>query len=220
MLPKFFVLEGGEGSGKSSISKWIVSRLNGSGVDALSTREPGGSPYAEKIRKVIFADEAKHADAETMFGLVWAARRDHLINKIIPAAEKGTVVICDRFDASTYAYQIAGQEQPGLKDLFWRIRAHYLGLSTPQAYVIFDVDPSIGLARVKNRANTRTHFDNRDIGFHQRVRAGFFEFSSSAAQIESHTVDASLPMDKVQRTVLDLLERLINRCPLLSPDAR
>ncbi|MDP2650293.1 MAG: dTMP kinase, partial [bacterium] len=95
----FIVIDGGEGSGTTTVAKAVVEHF---GWGAVYTREPGGSPYAEKIRDLVLSDEAKHSDAETQFALFWAARRDHLKHSVIPALADGKIVISDRFDSSTY----------------------------------------------------------------------------------------------------------------------
>ncbi len=195
MRGTWLVLDGGEGAGKSTVCRRAKVILEGSGRYVISTREPGGSPFAEKIRTLILSNDAAHADAETLFGLFWSARRDHLVTTIKPAFENGALVLCDRFDSSTFAYQIAAQEQRQLTDLFWRMRTHYLGDISPDLYVIFDIDPRIGLSRVERRkADERNHLDARDLDFHNRVRAGFLEFAGSVI----HTViDASKGHEEV-----------------------
>ena len=115
----FIVIDGGEGSGTTTVSKEIVKQF---GWGAIYTREPGGSLYAEKIRELVLSDDAKTSDAETQFALFWAARRDHIKKTVAPALAEGKVVICDRFDSSTYAYQLIAQEQIQLVELFWKIR--------------------------------------------------------------------------------------------------
>src|SRR5579864_4280814 len=103
---KFIVLEGGEGAGKSTQLRVIKEIL---GDDIVITREPGGSPYAEEIRNVILkSTNAGQADAKTHFALFWAARADHMKNTVLPALNAGKHVISDRFDSSTFAYQIYG----------------------------------------------------------------------------------------------------------------
>ncbi|MCX6717094.1 MAG: dTMP kinase, partial [Candidatus Taylorbacteria bacterium] len=141
----FIVVDSGEGAGKTS-------QLNRAkevfGDSLVLTREPCGSPYAEEIRNIILkSPNAGQADANTLFALFWAARADHMKNTIIPALEAGKTVISDRFDSSTFAYQIIAQEAKELKDFFWQMRDFYLGDLKPDIYIYFDIDPVIGLAR-------------------------------------------------------------------------
>ncbi len=199
------MLDGGEGTGTTTMSKDAVTSLVREGIPALWTREPGGSPFAEKIRELILSDDAKHADAETMFGLFWAARRDHLIQTVIPALQKGAVVICDRFDSSTWAYQLCAQEQKQLKDLFWAMRQHYLGEWIPDLYIILDVAPSVALARAKRRVGKMSHFDERELDFHNRVREGFKEFTHVAPH---RVIDAGEPKEAVLEKVLRTIKEM------------
>ncbi len=184
----FIVIDGGEGTGTTTMSKEAVLALETARIPAVWTREPGGSPYAEKIRELILSDDARHADAETMFGLFWAGRRDHMLHTVLPALKEGKVVISDRFDSSTWAYQLCAQEQRQLKDLFWAMRAHYLGEWVPDLYIFLDVAPSIALARAKRRVGKQTHFDERELDFHNRVREGFKEFTHHAPHRVHHPV--------------------------------
>lgn len=193
---KFIVIDGGEGTGTTTMSKYVAENKQ-----MLWTREPGGSPFAEDIRKLILSDVAKHADAETMFGLFWAARRDHLLQTVAPALMSGKGVVCDRFDSSTWAYQIIAQEQPQLRDLFWKMREHYVADLKPDLYIFLDVEPSVGLLRARGRGGALTHFDERALSFHTKVREGFLEF---ARLVDGIVVDAGQPMDAVKNQVLEL----------------
>jgi dTMP kinase len=206
---KFIVVDGGEGAGTTSMSKWVVDYSRQFGHDLLWTREPGGAPYAEKIRELILSADGKHADAETMFGLFWAARRDHLVSTVVPALEKGTHVISDRFDSSTWAYQIVGQKQPQLRDLFHAMRTHYVinaGVR-PDQYVILDVLPEIGLARAKGRGGTMTHFDERSLDFHRSVNNAFVAWARSYPT-ESVILDATMPEKDVRLGLLNVVGSL------------
>jgi len=205
---KFVVFDGGEGSGKTTVSKKAVQWLAAKGVRVLGTREPGGSPYAEKIRELILSPEAKETDAETMFALFWAARRDHLMRTVLPALDEGITVICDRFDSSTWAYQICGQDQPQLRELFWQMRKHYLGDLAPH-YVMFLVSPEVGLERARSRgADGINHFDDRVLTFHQRVKEGFLEFAKKVPPENLHIVNANSSQAEVEQEVFSILEHL------------
>ena len=189
----FIVIDSGEGAGKTS-------QLNRAkeiyGDSLVLTREPGGSPYAEEIRHVILkSPHAAQADAKTLFALFWAARADHLKNTVIPALEAGKTVISDRFDSSTFAYQIIAQGAKELKEFFWQMRDFYLGDLKPDLYVYFDIDPVIGLSRKNNQgADERNHFEDREIEFHKKLREGYKEFIT---HVPHAVIDASQPIDKV-----------------------
>ena len=189
----FIVVDSGEGAGKTSQLKQAQDFF---GDQLVLTREPGGSPYAEEIRNLILkSPNAGQADAKTLFALFWAARADHLKNTILPALENGKVVICDRFDSSTFAYQIVAQGARELEDFFWQMRDFYLGDLKPDLYIYFDIDPKIGLARKSGQGvEEQNHFEDRKIDFHNAVRAGFKEF---LPHVPNKVIDASQPIDTV-----------------------
>jgi dTMP kinase len=192
--------EGGEGAGKSLASKAIVVRLNETGIPSIWTREPGGSPDAEVIRQQIFG--LPNANADTMFGLFWAARAAHIKDTILPALARGEVVVSDRFDGSTWSYQLFGQDQQHLIPLFWEMRTHYLrDVLDALHYVYFDIDPTIGLGRVNSRGGEVTHFDERELSFHQNIRQGYEAFWPQISQ-ECARIDASLPASEVLENAL------------------
>ncbi len=193
----FIVIDGCEGAGKSSMIE--VLKTHFSDTKFLFTREPGGSPFAEQIRSLMLSPEAKDASAETQFGLVWGARHDHLMKTVKPALARGMHVVCDRFDSSTYAYQIHGQGGSHLKEYFWTTRDVYLGDLVPDMYVFFDVDPSVGIERVKGRKDDRTHFDERNLAFHTSVRNGFKEFLT---QVPSIVINANKTQEEVKESFI------------------
>ncbi len=197
---KFIVLEGSEGAGKSSQLKKIKEIY---GDEIIVSREPGGSPYAEEIRNVILnSPNAGQADAKTHFALFWAARADHLKNKIIPALESGKTVICDRFDSSTYAYQIFGQQAQELKEEFFTFREFFLGEAKPDLYIYMDVDTEIGLTRKTSQPEEINHFEARKIEFFNRMREGYSEFFT---KVPSVTVSANGTFNEVT----ELLKKVI-----------
>jgi dTMP kinase len=189
----FIVVDSGEGSGKTT-------QLNKAkeffGDSLVLTREPGGSIYAEEIRNLILNSvNAGQADAKTMFCLFWAARADHLKNIIKPALEAGKTVISDRFDSSTFAYQIVAQGARELEPLFWQMRETILGEWKPDFYIYFDLDPKIGLARKSKQGPGETnHFEDRKIEFHQKQRDGSKEFMTKVPHV---VIDASQSIEKV-----------------------
>ena len=206
MKGSFVVIDGGEGTGTTTMSKCAVEEVVRGGRKASWSREPGGSVFAETIREVILNPRARHADAETMFALFWAARRDHLVKKVKPLLEDGATIICDRFDSSTWAYQIRGQEQPQLAELFVHMREHYVRDMLPDRYIILDASPEVGLARAKGRGGTLTHFDERNIDFHRRVREGFREFAGTYG---ATVISAEAPEEVVKTMVLEVIEPLL-----------
>lgn len=200
---KFIVIDGGEGTGTTTISMYLASVF---GDNAIRTREPGGSPYAEKIRELILSDSAKETDAETQFALFWAARRDHMRSVIIPSLDAGKHVFCDRFDSSTWAYQICGKENPQLVNLFWTMREHYIGGYAPDLYMLLDIEPELGIARAKGRGGLPNHFDLAHIDFHKRVRKGFRDF---CGYYKYAIIDASAPLAEVKLEALRIVQDMI-----------
>jgi len=202
---KFIVIDSGEGAGKTTQIKHVKDLY---GDLVVLTREPGGTPYAEEIRDIILKSvNAGQADAKAMFSLYWAARADHLKNTIIPALEKGKIVICDRFDSSTFAYQIVAQDGRELEKLFWETRELFLGDTKPDLYIYFDIDPKIGLSRKNGQGvDERNHFEDRQIKFHNALRKGFKEFIK---YVPHEIIDASEPIDVVWNNFKTILEKEI-----------
>ncbi len=197
----FIVLDGGEGAGKTTVAHKVVNQL---GWNAIYTREPGGSPYAERIRELILSDEAKMSDAETQFALFWAARRDHLRHTIIPALSAGKIVITDRFDSSSYAYQIIAQGNRQLEELFWQKRKHFLQDYEPDIYIFLDITPEEGLKRAYSRGEENiNHFDKRKIDFHKKVYSGLNEFIIS--KVNGVRIDATQPIESVVKDVMNVI---------------
>lgn len=200
---KFIVLDGSEGSGKTTLLKKLQAEY---GDKIVTTREPGGTPYAEEIRAVILnSPNAKQADARTLFALFWAARAEHMKNKIVPALLSGKTVVTDRFDSSTFAYQIFGQGAEELKGDFFTFRDFFLADYKPDLYVYLDVDVRAGLARKESQKHELNHFDAREIEFFERMKVGFNEFLS---KVPSAVVDANPPFEEVYRSLVKAIEPL------------
>ncbi len=203
----FLVVDSGEGAGKTTQIKRAQDHF---GDLVMLTREPGGSPYAEEIRNLILkSPNADQADAKTLFALFWAARADHLKNTIVPALELGKVVICDRFDSSTFAYQIVAQGATELKEFFWQMRDFYLGGVRPDLYIYFDIDPKVGLVRKSRQgAEERNHFEDREITFHNSIKSGFKEFLS---KVPHKVINAAWPVHEVWRDFRAAIEEEISK---------
>lgn len=180
---RFITFEGGEGSGKST-QAWLLSeRLAANGVPVRTTREPGGSAFAEHVRSLLLAVDTapKGVLAEAL--LFNAARADHLQETIRPALVDGIWVICDRFADSTRVYQgIAGGLDSAVIDALERM---VLADTAPEMTFVLDIDPAIGLARAKLRRGTATAlsaddpFEARQLEFHQHLRAGFLAIAAA-----------------------------------------
>lgn len=199
----FIVLEGAEGSGKSTQLQALKDHY---GDAIITTREPGGTDYAEDIRSLALKHSlAGNADGKTIFLLMWASRAEHMFNKVQKALDEGKIVISDRFDSSTYALNIFGQEQKDLRDYFWQTRKVILGESVPDMYVHLDLSPERGLARREKDTKTQDHFDKRDLAFHQAVQEGYSEFYTHVP----HTcIDADRSIEKITKDLIDIVEKL------------
>lgn len=182
---RFITFEGGEGAGKSTQIAHLAKRLQTVGISATVTREPGGSPFAERLREVILdrAIAPKSAIAQAL--LFYAARADHLDTLIRPAMADGKWVLCDRFSDSTRAYQGAAGGIDA--DAIAAIDALVVGGTQPELTILLDLDPKIGLARANQRRTSTTPgafvsvdtFESRHLDFHQRLREGFLTIARS-----------------------------------------
>src|SRR3989344_5042238 len=157
---KLIILDGLDGSGKGAQIELLKKFLVDKKVSILFTREPGGSPYGEEIRKLILNSMGKSADPLTQFFLFWADRDDHMRKVVSPALLKGVNVISDRFDSSTFAFQIFGGVQTKLLQPFSFFRKLVLGEVEPSLYIVLDLPPDVALERIKkDKERLKTHFD-------------------------------------------------------------
>ncbi len=167
MTGRFITFEGIDGAGKSTHIEPLAQRLRARGLDVVCTREPGGTPLAERLRELVL-NEAMDGVAETL--LVFAARRDHIERVIVPALGRGDVVLCDRFTDATFAYQGfgRGQDLGPLRSLESWVQA---GLQ-PDLTLWFDVDPAVA-ARRRAEARPADRFEAEEVAFFERVREGY-----------------------------------------------
>ena len=196
MLNRFITLEGGEGGGKSTQIKLLAEALQAAGEAVCLTREPGGAPGAEEIRRLLVEGEPGRWTAETEALLHFAARADHLARTIRPALAAGKWVLCDRFADSTIAYQGYGH---GL-DLDWLrdLRRQVVADSEPGLTVILDLPVETGLARAAQRqgpaaSQAEDRYERMDRSFHQRLRDGFLALASASPE-RCKVIDASQPV--------------------------
>ena len=177
---RFITLEGGEGAGKSSQAKRLSAALEARGIRNVLTREPGGAPGAEQIRKLIVEGEPGRWDALTETLLLYAARADHLAHTIRPALAQGKWVISDRFSDSTDIYQGAGR---GLEtSTIAAIEAAAIGSFKPDLTVILDVPVDTGLQRARSHNHTEHRFESFDNAFHARLREAFRALAHSSPE--------------------------------------
>lgn len=177
---RFITFEGGEGAGKSTQLRLLADALTASGIEVVATREPGGSPGAEEIRKLLVTGEPGRWDAETEALLHFAARRDHLMRIVWPALERGAWVLCDRFADSTMAYQ--GYAQGLGRE---RVEALYrlvVGDFVPDLTLVIDVPTERGLERAGARAGHETRYERMGSPFHTRLRDAFLDIAKREPQ--------------------------------------
>jgi dTMP kinase len=195
--PRFVSLEGGEGAGKTTVLDALRSALQGSGCEVVNTREPGGTPLAERIRKLLLgnaADNGCEAPApETELLLMFAARAQHVRETIVPALQRGAWVVSDRFTDSSYAYQGAGR---GLDfGLIAELERRVVGLQ-PGLTLLLDVDVGEGRARARGRDLHPDRIEREHDDFFERVRAAFL--ARAAAEPERfRVIDAMRPAELV-----------------------
>ncbi len=195
---RFITLEGGEGAGKSTQARLLADWLGTRGIQTETTREPGGSPGAEEIRALLVTGETGRWDPLTETLLHYAARRDHMRARILPALTAGRWVVCDRFSDSTLAYQGYGQ---GVDlAVLAAIRTATIGDFAPDLTIILDVSPETRHARTSRRLGNEDRYERMTEAFHARVRAGFRAIAL-AEPARCTVIDADLPVDQVAAAI-------------------
>lgn len=205
MAGRFITFEGIDGSGKSTQARLLAETLSGEGREVVLTREPGGSPGAEEIRRLVLEGDPARWSAETEILLFTAARRDHLERLIEPALAAGKVVVCDRFADSTRMYQ--GLRAPGLRQVVDEL--HRLMIRRePDLTFILDMDPSKGHSRAKGRGGTEERFEDFGTSLQEQMRAGFLALAEEFSD-RCLVVDADRPVDDLAAEIARLArERL------------
>src|SRR3984885_13997292 len=194
MTGRFITLEGGEGTGKSTQIQRLKQALETKGLKVLATREPGGSPGAEQIRKLMVEGEPGRWDAITETLLAYAARADHVARTIGPALLADTWVICDRFSDSTFAYQGVGR---GLeRETIRRIDSAVLDDFAPDLTLVLDLDVATGLTRALSRSGAEARFEKFGPAFHEKLREAFLEIARRNPE-RCRVIDASGTEDQV-----------------------
>lgn len=197
----FVTLEGGEGAGKSSLSRGLAHALTSVGREVVATREPGGTPEGEALRRLLLdaAPGAWEPMSEVL--LHYAARAQHVARVIRPALARGAVVLCDRFADSTMVYQGFGLGVP--REAIAAIHRAVLGAFRPHLTVVLDVPVDLGLARAA-RERGPDRYEADATSFHERVRQGFLAIARAEPE-RCVVVDATRPAEEVLHAVLSLL---------------
>ena len=199
---RFITFEGGEGAGKSTQAKRLVAALETRGVSVCATREPGGSPGAEQIRKLLVEGEPGRWDALTETLMLFAARADHLAQTIRPALARESFVVCDRFTDSTYAYQGAGR---GLDETtIASIDEATTKGFRPNLTLILDVPVSEGLSRAGARGAQASRYERFDAAFHTRLRWFFHELAKREPE-RCVLIDSTAPADSVAACIWEIV---------------
>jgi dTMP kinase len=200
----FITFEGGEGAGKSTqiarLAAWL--RAGADGREVVTTREPGGSPRAERIRAAVLSGVAKPYGPFAEALLFAAARLDHLATVIRPGLARGAVILCDRFSDSTRAYQGAAGGVDA--DMLAALERVVVGPTRPDLTLILDLPPEAGLARARQRdraaARGPDRFEAEALGFHQRLRAAFLAIAA-AEPARCVVIDAQGAPDAVAQAI-------------------
>ena len=205
MKGKFITVEGSDGSGKTTFINSATEYLVKKGYKVITTREPGGTEFSEKVRELLF-DSSNEIDAKTESLLFCVSRRDHIIKKIIPYVEEGYIVICDRFVDSSIAYQSYGR---GLnKQDIIDINKYTTDGLEPDLTLYFNVDVEIGLSRTKGRGENN-RMDNESLKFYKDVKRGYDELSNDYKE-RIKVIDANQDYEKVEKDAFKILEGFLN----------
>ncbi|REK69201.1 dTMP kinase [Paenibacillus paeoniae] len=204
----FITIEGGEGAGKSSLIGQLANIIQEKGNRVVITREPGGIPIAEKIRTVILDPEHTTMDARTEALLYAASRRQHLVEKVIPALEAGEIVICDRFVDSSLAYQ-GHARGLGIEEV-WQINQFAIGGTMPDLTIYMDVSPEVGLERIAQAPGREINrLDLERLSFHERVREGYHLVMQQFPE-RIRRVNAEETPERVLQAVVAIVEQRLS----------
>jgi dTMP kinase len=203
---RFITLEGIEGAGKSTVAKFVSAWLGGHGIAVRLTREPGGTPLAERIRQIVLERGAEALAPVTEALLMFAARAQHVQHVIGPALARGEWVVCDRFTDATRAYQGSGRGVDAR--LLDALAAAVHGGLEPDCTVLFDLPAAAGLARARARpGGSGDRFEAETLVFFEKVRAGYLALARAEPR-RFHVLDAAAPLAEVQRALGALLSGL------------
>jgi len=203
----FITLEGPEGAGKSTNREYLAELLKQAGVEVVLTREPGGTPLAERIRELLLAPDTEVMAVDTELLLMFAARAQHLAGVIRPALARGAVVLCDRFTDATYAYQGGGR---GLAHERIAILEQFVqGDLRPDLTLVFDLPVEVGLARAAARGKL-DRFEQEQQSFFEAVRQTYLARAAQAPE-RYRVLDAAQPLSQVQADLAGLMPMLLER---------
>lgn len=201
---QFITFEGGEGSGKSTQIKLLADWLKHQNIDVILTREPGGTQSAEALRSILLTGDPDRWDGMSELLLLYAGRHDHVEKLIKPALAKGTWVLCDRFADSTMAYQGYGH---GLGvETVSAIHKIALGDFKPDLTLLFDIPVDLGLQRAVERRGDEMRYEEMDISFHDKLRAGYMEIAKSNPK-RCEIINADQTIELVREDIRDTIAK-------------
>ena len=203
---RFITLEGIEGAGKSTVARYILEWLRARNVPAVLTREPGGTPLAERVRELVLKPDGEALPATAELLLMFAARSIHVANLVRPALARGEWVICDRFTDATRAYQGGGRglDPARIESLAMLVHADL----APDLTLLLDLPVSVGLARARARQGQTDRFEQERGPFFERVRATYLAIAHAEPR-RVRIVDAARELPAVQAAVGAVLQGLL-----------
>lgn len=211
-MPSFITFEGVEGCGKTTQIQLLSDHLAAKGLDVVVTREPGGTAISDQIRKILLDSQNRKMVPECELLLYYASRAQHVQEKILPALQAGSVVLCDRFVDATVAYQSYGR---GIDiSVLEALNSFVLKKFSPTLTLIFDLPVEIGLDRARKRAQALTQNEREDrlenevIEFHQKVRAGYLQIAKTEPE-RVRVIDASGDVVSIHEQVIKLIEEIV-----------
>jgi len=204
---RFISFEGIEGCGKTTQIGLLSDYLKKHNSPFTVTREPGGTAVGEGIRKILLHSETIHLTAASELLLFYASRSQNITEKIVPALQRGEMVICDRFYDASMAYQGYGRGIP--LDFIEKVTDLVCNGYRPELTLLLDIDPELGLRRARTRNGQRSEdegrFEMEDVEFYTRIREGYLELARREPQ-RIHTISADRSIDQIHREILSILK--------------
>ena len=206
---RFITFEGGEGTGKSTQIRLLEEYLKQKGKDVITTKEPGGTEVGLEIRKLLVCGDKDKFDAVAEAMLYFADRHIHVTQKVLPAMEKGTIVLSDRFADSTFAYQYYGYNKRVSKEVLEQLYTIAVGDFKPDLTIILDIEPQKGLARSFKKAESmevkELRFEGRELAFHNNLRQGFLEIAATEPD-RCAVLDADKTIEELHADIVRVVE--------------
>ncbi len=206
MQGKLVVVEGADCSGKSTFVRYLREKH----PEYCYTNEPGGVAYGMEIRRLLLnTPGAEESDNLTKFYLYWASKAENFAKTMHPALMRGEIVVSDRFEGSTFAYQIS--EDPKLEELFWATRAVCLRNVVPE-FIYFDLPVDVAIERGKARSGETNYYDVRGVAYRRKIDAGYRRFFADRRITKHvHRVNANVPMEEMLASAYAIFQEVIHK---------